>query len=82
MKTNILRAVADSTRLELLRKISDGEVCACALPNCVGVSQSAVSQHLKVLLDAGLVKRRKEGVKRLYSLSSLGRKVWKDISRW
>ena len=82
MKTKIIKAVADQTRLRLLERIRKGEVCACDLPFFVKVSQPAVSQHLKVLLEAGLVKLRKEGTKRIYSLSQKGKKIMRDISRW
>ncbi len=82
MNNEVLRAVADVTRLKLLEKISGGEVCACELPSTVKTSQPAVSQHLKVLLGAGLVSVRKEGAKRLYSVSDTGRRVLRDIHGW
>jgi ArsR family transcriptional regulator len=82
MNTNVLKAIADETRLELLREISKGEICACKLPVVVKKIQPAVSQHLKVLFEAGLVHKRKEGAKRIYSLSRAGAKVLSDISRW
>lgn len=78
----VLKAVADETRLKLLKRMSKGECCACELPLYVRTSQPAVSQHLKVLLKAGLVKVTKEGVKRVYSLSDKGKRVLADISRW
>ena len=78
----VLKALADDVRFKLLLKISEREVCACELPRFVRVSQPAVSQHLKVLLDAGLVKKRKDGAKRLYSISSKGKTVLKDVSKW
>ena len=77
-----MKALADGVRLKLMRKISGGEVCACKLPPFAGVSQPAVSQHLKVLLEAGLVKMRREGVKRIYSVSSKGKRILSDISGW
>ena len=82
MNTKIIRAIADATRLKLFEKISQGEICACELPKFVGTSQPAVSQHLKVLLDAKLVEMRRSGAKRLYSISEKGKLVLRDISRW
>jgi len=82
MKTSVLKALSDGTRLRLFERISEGEVCACELPKTVRTSQPAVSQHLKVLLEAGLVGVRKQGAKRLYSVSGKGRKVLGDIRRW
>ena len=78
----ILKALGDDTRLRILGRISRGEVCACELPRMVRISQPAVSQHLKVLLDAKLVEMRREGAKRIYSLSRKGRKALSDISGW
>ena len=82
MNAKVIRAVADETRLNLLLKIAEKEVCACELPRFVRISQPAVSQHLKVLLGVGLVDLRKDGVKRLYSISDKGKSVLRDISRW
>jgi len=82
MNIKIIKAIADPTRLKLLEKIGEGERCACALPKFVGVSQPTVSQHLKILSKAGLVQKRMEGVKRIYSISSKGARVLRDISRW
>ena len=78
----IAKAIADQTRLKLLEKINQCEICACELPKFVGTSQPAVSQHLKVLLDNGLVSMRKTGVKRLYSVSDKGKGILRDISKW
>jgi len=79
---DVLAAVSDWTRLKMLRLLVRGELCACELPKMVKVSQPAVSQHLKVLREAGLVRMRKEGKKRLYSISAKGRKVLDDIGGW
>ena len=79
---DILRAVADETRLAILKQLKGGEVCACKLPSLTGESQPNVSKHLRVLLDAGLVTVREDGTKRLYSLSDKGGRVLSDISRW
>jgi DNA-binding transcriptional ArsR family regulator len=81
-KIAVLKALADPTRLSLLERIRRGRVCACELPKVVRTSQPAVSQHLKVLRDAGLVGMEKEGVKRLYSLSPKGKAVLAQLSEW
>ena len=80
--SKVLAAVSDGTRLKALAILGKGELCACELPRKVGVSQPAVSQHLKVLLEAGLVRMRKDGKKRIYSISGKGRKVLADVSSW
>jgi len=79
---DILRAVADETRLAILKQLKGGEVCACKLPGLTGESQPNVSKHLRILHEAGLVTVREDGTKRLYSLSDKGGRVLSDISRW
>jgi len=67
----LLSGAANDTRYELLRLLSaaDGAVCACELPEAVGLSQSAVSHALSTLFDAGLVSREKDGRWRYYDLT-------------
>ncbi|MFH1095333.1 MAG: metalloregulator ArsR/SmtB family transcription factor [Candidatus Micrarchaeota archaeon] len=77
-----LRALADPTRWRMLALLSKNEICACLLPARVRVSQPAVSQHLSVLLEAGLVDLRVDGRKRLYRLSAPGRRILMSIKRW
>ena len=59
---SMLKALADPTRLRLFSLIAAaGEQCACDLTEPLGVSQPTVSHHLKVLHDAGLVRREQRG---------------------
>lgn len=60
----VFRALADPARVKLLSLIAaapSAGVCVCDLWNAVGLSQSTVSHHLKVLLAAGLVTRHQKG---------------------
>jgi len=63
-----LAAVADPTRRELLRLLVDGERSAGELAAGFPVSRPAISRHLRVLREAGLVRARTEGKRRLYAL--------------
>jgi DNA-binding transcriptional ArsR family regulator len=65
---DVFHAVADSSRRALLDFLSSGEAPVSAMVDHVGLSYSAVSQHLAVLLDAGLVERRQDGRQRFYRL--------------
>ncbi|MDS0278920.1 metalloregulator ArsR/SmtB family transcription factor [Halomicroarcula sp. S1AR25-4] len=67
----LLSGAGNDTRYELLRLLAaaEGEVCACELPEAVGLSQSAVSHALSTLYDAGLVTREKDGRWRYYGLT-------------
>jgi DNA-binding transcriptional ArsR family regulator len=62
-----LRAVADPTRRAILRLVRDDEVAAGEIAtHFPAMSRPAVSQHLRVLTDAGLVDVRPDGNRRLY----------------
>ena len=54
-------ALSDETRLRVIELLSGCEKCVCDLQAAVGVAQSLLSFHLKVLRDAGLVNARKQG---------------------
>jgi ArsR family transcriptional regulator len=58
----LLAALADPTRLEIVRQLAGSpEVCACDFTSCCDVSQPTVSHHLKVLRDAGVVTSERRG---------------------
>ncbi|MGJ5204684.1 ArsR/SmtB family transcription factor [Bradyrhizobium sp. HKCCYLR20261] len=73
-----LAVLADPTRRQVFERLRGGpspvNVIAAGLP----VSRPAVSQHLKVLRDAGLVEERSEGVRRIYSLRREGLSELRD----
>ncbi|WP_241825626.1 ArsR/SmtB family transcription factor [Micromonospora sp. CB01531] len=64
--TDMLRMLADPTRLRLMALLRDGEYDVTALVAAVGVARPAVSQHLGKLRLAGLVSVRREGRRALY----------------
>jgi ArsR family transcriptional regulator len=58
----IARALADPTRLRILRAIPARGACACAdLHAAAGVAKATLSHHLKILREAGLITVRREG---------------------
>jgi DNA-binding transcriptional ArsR family regulator len=63
-----LAALADPTRRQLLALLSRGELAAGELAGRFPVSRPAISRHLRVLREAGLVTSRTEGRRRLYAL--------------
>jgi DNA-binding transcriptional ArsR family regulator len=67
-----LTALADPTRRIVFERLRDGALPVGALARGLPVSRPAVSQHLKVLKNAGLVEERSEGVRRLYSVRREG----------
>ena len=67
-----LKALADGTRRRILALVSLQERTAGDIARHFPVSRPAISQHLKVLLDAGLVSVRGDGTKRFYQADVLG----------
>lgn len=59
--TELFQALADSTRLRILALLRELELSVGELAQLLGQSQPRVSRHVKILVDAGLVERRKEG---------------------
>lgn len=68
-KAKIFNALSDSVRLEIVELLRGGEKCVCEIVPHVGLIQPIVSRHLKILKECGLVKDRKEGNRRLYSIT-------------
>ena len=62
----VLRAIAEPRRREILRLVATGEMAAGEIAATFDVSRTAISQHLTVLRNAGLVTERREGTRRLY----------------
>ncbi len=69
---NALAVLADPTRRKVFERLRGGPRPVNALAAGLPVSRPAVSQHLKVLKDAGLVEERSEGVRRIYSVRREG----------
>ena len=61
-----LRAIAGPRRRQILALVRDGELAAGEIAAHFDVTRPAVSQHLNVLKEAGLVSERRNGTKRLY----------------
>ena len=61
-----VRAIAEPRRREILRLVRDDELTAGAIAAHFEVTRPAISQHLKVLREAGLVSERRQGTRRLY----------------
>jgi DNA-binding transcriptional ArsR family regulator len=62
-------ALADSNRAKIIYTLMEHELCVCDLASVVGISEPAVSQHLRILRTLRLVKQRKAGRMMYYSLN-------------
>jgi DNA-binding transcriptional ArsR family regulator len=68
----VFEAIAQPTRREILELLAGGELSAGKVASRFAVTQPAISQHLKVLRETGLVRERREGARRLYSVRPEG----------
>src|SRR6185295_6269384 len=69
---DVLRAAAEETRLRILALLTDGELSVSDLTDILGQSQPRISRHLKLLSEAGLVERHREGAWAFFRLTDRG----------
>ncbi len=67
-KAQIFHALSSPDRLEILEYLREGEKCVCEIIPHLSLIQPVVSRHLKILKDTGLIRCRKDGTKRMYSI--------------
>lgn len=75
---NSLAALADPTRQAIVHRLAAGPQPVGALAEHLPVSRPAVSQHLKVLKEAGIVHDERDGTRRLYQLDPTGLEAVRD----
>lgn len=74
----MLDALGDPTRRAVLQVLEGGAQPVGEIARRLPVSRPAVSQHLRVLKEAGLVRDRKEGTRRLYSVDGEGLRALRE----
>lgn len=57
----VFKALADPTRLRIIKLLEGGELCVCQLTTVLQMGQSRISRHLSILKQAGLIEDRREG---------------------
>ncbi len=67
-RIKLLKAMGDDTRIKILQYLLNGEKCACTIVPFIGKAQPTVSQHLKILVEAGVLNVRRDGTKMLYRI--------------
>jgi DNA-binding transcriptional ArsR family regulator len=68
----IFEALGDSTRQAIFEKLKDGPLAVVDIAKKLPVTRPAVSQHLKVLREAGLISSRSEGTRNVYQIDPEG----------
>jgi len=67
-QAEILKAIAQETRLSILELLRDGERCVCEIFPAINQEQSNVSRHLNMMQKAGILTRRKDGLRIFYAV--------------
>jgi len=67
-QAEVAKAIAHPLRIAVVNFLKDGEQCVCDIAEHIGSERSNVSRHLSVMLNAGLLEYRKEGLKVIYRL--------------
>src|SRR5262245_32217379 len=74
-----LKAIAEPRRRQILRLVRQGEMTAGEIASHFAVTRPAISQHLTVLKDAGLISERRDGTKRIYRFRPEGVRELRDF---
>ena len=78
-EVDVFKALSDPTRLRILECVKNGEKCICEIIPYTGKSQPNVSQHLKILKNAGLIDDRKDGTRIMIKASN--NEIYKTIEQ-
>jgi DNA-binding transcriptional ArsR family regulator len=78
-KHDVFQAIADPTRRQLLRLLVDQEMPVTVISGHFPISRTAISKHLRILSEAGLVKQRKVGRETRYRLEP---EPLLELKRW
>ena len=71
-RARVFKALCDERRQRILELLHSGEKCACVLTEEMGMPQSSLSYHMKILCDSGIVASREEGKWTHYQISQQG----------
>lgn len=67
---HIFKSLSDENRVRIVLFLRDGEQCVCEIVPHIGTSQSNISQHLRVLRDAGIIDYRRDGKRMMYFIAN------------
>ncbi len=82
-----MKALSDPNRVRVLKLLKGKELCVCEIQAVLDLAQSTVSKHMKLLEDAGLVDRSRQGTWIIYSLADGSESVYAqtmllEIQHW
>ncbi len=58
----VMKALSEPNRVKVVKMLQRKSMCVCELQEALGIAQSSVSKHLRILEDAGIVEHRKDGL--------------------
>ena len=65
----ICKALGDENRVQIIKMLTGGELCACKILDAFNITQPTLSHHMKILTECNLVNWRKEGKWTYYSIN-------------
>ena len=65
----VCKALGDENRVQIIKMLTGGELCACKILDAFNITQPTLSHHMKILTDCNLVNSRKEGKWTYYSIN-------------
>ena len=65
----VMKALSDPNRVRTLKLLEEKPLCVCEIQRVLGLAQSTVSKHMKLLEDAGLVEKNRQGSWMIYRLA-------------
>ncbi len=69
-QADIAKAITHPLRIAIMDFLKDGEQCVCDIAEYIGSERSNVSRHLSVMVNAGVLEHRKEGLRVIYKLKT------------
>ncbi len=65
----VMKALSDPNRVRVIKLLQEKDLCVCEVQKVLGLAQSTVSKHMKLLEDAGLVEKVRQGTWVIFSLA-------------
>lgn len=67
-KVRFFKALGNETRLRIVKYLLDNELCACKFESMVDKDQTTISRHLKALVEAGILEKKRDGKNVIYRI--------------
>lgn len=78
-RARVFKALCDPRRQQILEILKSGETCTCILTEKIGIPQSSLSYHMKILCESGIVVGREDGKWTHYRICKSGSRYAMDL---